>query len=101
MHTDNKIREVLQAVVLWIMHRSGPSATPPAPPHQSMTSFHQQRCHPLIGSAKACRHVFTSFSFSKLNFKIQSSLRSILMWCDFFPPPTGGRAECISYGMGG
>ncbi len=51
-----------------------------------MTSFHQQGCHPLIGSAKDRRHVFTSFCFSKLNFKIQSSLRSILMWCDFFPP---------------
>ncbi len=51
-----------------------------------MTSFHQQGCHPLIGSAKARRHVFTSFCFSKLNFKIQSSLRSILMWCDFSLP---------------
>ncbi len=81
----NKIWEVLQ-VALWITYRSGPDATPPAPPHQSMTSFHQQGCHPLIGSAKARRHVFTSFCFSKLNFKIQSSLRSILMWCDFFPP---------------
>lgn len=60
-------------------------APPPAPPHQTVTSFHQQGCNPLIGSAKAGRHVFTSFCFSKLNFKIQSLLRSILMRCDFPP----------------
>lgn len=76
-------------------------APPPAPPHQSVTSFHQQGWHPLIGSAKAGRHVFTSFSFSKLNFKIQSLLRSISMRCDFPPPSAGARFGCISYGKGG
>jgi len=52
VHNDNTIREVLQAVVLWIMHRSGSSATPPAPPIRACPHSTSKAATLLLGQQK-------------------------------------------------
>lgn len=56
----------------------------------------------LLSGQRKPADTFSPHSAS-VNWILKYNLPSVRYWCAviFFPPPTGGKLECISYGIGG